>query len=55
MSEIAHFRFDLVFKTGQINAVYTLLSRSQDDRLVTDFMVKFDCDRKVVGVANTLC
>ena len=55
MREIAHFRFDFVFKTGQINAVYMSLSRSWDDSLVTDFVFKFDCDRKVVGVANRLC
>ena len=52
MSEVAHFRFDFVCKTGPMNAVAAPMSRSWDNRLVTDFVVKLDYDRKVVRAAN---
>ena len=55
MREIADFRFDFVCKTGPINAFSTPSSRSWDDRVVTDFVVKFDYDGKMVGAATTLC
>ena len=54
MREIAHFRLDFVCKVGQISAVSTPSSRSWYDRLVTDFAVKFDYKKNVVGAANRL-
>ena len=55
MREIADFRFDFVCKTRPINAFSTPSSRSWDDRVVTDFVVKFDYDEKMVGAATRLC
>ena len=52
MREVAYFQFDFLCKTGPINAIPT---PSWDDRLVTDFMVKFDYDKKVARAANSLC
>ena len=52
MREVAHFRFDFVCKTEPINAVPTPMNRSWNNRLVRDFMVKFNYDREVVRAAN---
>ena len=42
-------------KAAPINIVSSSSSRSWDDRLVADFVIEFDNDRKVVGVADRLC
>ena len=55
MREIVHFRLDFICKVGQISAVSTPLADLGMTGFVTDFVVKFDYNKNVVGAANRLC